>query len=134
MIHEERVKELFQIALYDEHEDRRAAKAGKYYRKDYVAKEMIKSFFAGTLAYILILALCVLNVANSLLDQLNTMNYQEIAIYLAVSYFAFIALYLLITYLIYQIRYTNNRRKLKKYTGHLKQLRKIYSREDRLKM
>ena len=134
MIHEERVKELFQVALYDEHENRGVAKAGKYYRKDYVAKEMIKSFFAGTFAYILILALCVLNVANSLLDQLNTMNFQEIAIYLVVSYLVFMVLYLLITYLVYQIRYTGNRRILKKYTGHLKQLQKIYSREDRLKM
>ncbi len=133
MINEDRVKELFHLDLFDEEEQEELRKAGKYFRNDFVVKEMLISFFAGTLIYLLVLALCILNVANSLLDQLNTMNYTQIAIYLGVSYVAFLALYLLVTYLVYTVRYTRDRRILKKYTGHLKKLESMYVREDKLK-
>ena len=45
MINEDRVKELYRMAVYDAYEDEKCQQTGKYYISDYVGKEMIKSFF-----------------------------------------------------------------------------------------
>lgn len=44
MINEDRVKELYRMAVYDAYEDEKCQQTGKYYISDYVGKEMIKSF------------------------------------------------------------------------------------------
>lgn len=134
MIKEERVKELFRAAVYERNEDKWSRQTGRYYKKDYVGKEMIKSFFAGTLVFILILVLWGLYSADSLLKALNTVDFVESAVTLVLSYVAFLAVYLLITFLVYQIRYIKGRKKLKAYYGYLKRLNKMYKREERLRM
>ncbi len=133
MIHEERVKELFHVAAYDENDEEIIQKAGRYYSSDYVAKELVKSVFSGTLAFILVAAIVVLNVANSLLEQLNSMDYETVILFVGVSYIAFLALYLLVTYLVYQVRYSDYKKVQKDYISHLKKISKIYAREDKLK-
>ena len=133
MIHEDRVRELTHIAIYDENDQEVIQKAGKYYSGDYVAKEMIKSVFSGTLAFALVAAIAVLNVANSLLDQLNSVDYEDIILFVGVAYIAFLALYLLVTYLIYQVRCSDYKQVQKKYLSHLKKISRIYTREDKLK-
>lgn len=133
MIREERVKELFHAAVYDENEEETMQKVGRYYSGDYVAKELVKSFFSGTIAFLLVVAVAVLNVANSLLDELNSMDYEDIILFAGVSYIAFLALYLLATYLIYQVRYANYKKVQKKYISHLKKISRMYSREEKLK-
>ena len=40
MINEERVKELYKVALYDKNEDSLCSPISKYYRKDYIRKEL----------------------------------------------------------------------------------------------
>ena len=44
MINEERVRELYQMAVYDETEDKKCHPMGEYYIWDYVGKEIVKSF------------------------------------------------------------------------------------------
>ena len=53
MISEERVKELYHLAAFDEYENKKYHQAGEYTMWDYVGKEIVKSFFSGTIAFIL---------------------------------------------------------------------------------
>ena len=50
MISEERVKELYHLAAFDEYENKKYYQAGEYTMWDYVGKEIVKSFFSGTIA------------------------------------------------------------------------------------
>lgn len=133
MINEDRVKELYRVALYDSKRGRQTAQYERYYRRDYIRKELIKSVFCGTIVFALIVALWVMNQANSLLDKLNSMDFVEIGVVFGLVYVAFLAIYLLITYLVFQIRFRNGRKELKKYYIHLKNLKKMYQREEKLK-
>ena len=45
MISEERVKELYHLAAFDEYENKKYHQAGEYTMWDYVGKEIVKSFF-----------------------------------------------------------------------------------------
>ena len=48
MINEEKVKELFHVAVYDSKDKRVDKQAASYYGWDYLWKECLKSFFTGS--------------------------------------------------------------------------------------
>jgi hypothetical protein len=133
MINEERVTEMYHMAVYDEKENRQARQMSSYYRRDYIGKEMIKSFFSGTIAYVLIVVLLLLGAAEDVIDRLSSMNLVSTGMMLVILYLAFEFLYLLITVRVYRRRFREGRAELKKYYKHLKSVNKMYTREEKLK-
>lgn len=131
MINEERVKELYKVALYDKNEDSLCSPISKYYRKDYIRKELLKSIFSGTIVYALVIALILMNQADMLFAQMNSLDMVAVALISGLVYVAFLAIYLLITYLVFQIRYTYCSKRTKAYAAHLKKLEKMYAREEK---
>ena len=129
MINEERVRELYQMAVYDENEDKKCHPMGEYYIWDYAGKEIVKSFFSGTIAFGLLVALWVIGDMTAAIAFVNSAD----LIRLVLIYVGFMAIYLLVTVFIYSIRYAEGRKQLRKYAGHLKKVRRMYHREDKLK-
>jgi hypothetical protein len=133
MINEERVTEMYHMAVYDQKENRHSRQMNGYYRRDYIGKEMIKSFFSGTIAYVLIVVLFLLGAAEDVIDRLSSMNLVSTGMMLVILYLAFEFLYLLITVRVYRRRFREGRAELKKYYKHLKSVNKMYTREEKLK-
>lgn len=133
MINEERVRELYQMAVYDQHEDKKCHPMGEYYIWDYVGKELVKSFFSGTIAFGLLVALWVIGDMTATIAFINSADLANLVIRFLLLYVGFMAIYLLVTVFVYSIRYAEGRRELRKYIGHLKKVRKMYHREDKLK-
>lgn len=133
MVNVERVKEFFQMAVYDKHEEVRYRQMGEYYKSDYVGKELVKSVFTGTFAYLLIGALYLMGSIEEILNSLNDVDWMQTVILIGVFYVCFLTLYLIATYAVYGMRYRIGRRHLKKYYGHLKHVNRAYERETKLK-
>ncbi|MCM1105982.1 MAG: hypothetical protein NC355_03465 [Blautia sp.] len=133
MIDEERVKELYHMAVYDVHKDRIDRQMGQYYMWDYVSKELLKSFITGTVAYALLVILWVMSDIEGVTLLVNNLELLDLGVRLLMLYAGFMALYLLATLLVYYMRYRRGRRRLKNYEGHMTRARKLYKREDRLK-
>lgn len=133
MINEERVRELYQMAVFDEHEDKKCHPMGEYYIWDYVGKELVKSFFSGTIAFVLLVVLWGIGDMNAAIAFVNSTDLTNLAIRFILLYVGFMAIYLLATVFIYSVRYAQGRRELRKYVGHLKKVRKMYHREGKLK-
>ena len=95
MIKDERVKELFQLALYDQKDDTLRNQVKSYFKSDYVGKEIIKSFFLGTLAFIFIGALYVLYNAQSLLEKINSLDLVQVGTGTAIIYVVFMVVYMI---------------------------------------
>lgn len=51
MISKERVRHMTKLSEFENEESKACQKATQYFRRDYVAMELIKSFFAGTIAF-----------------------------------------------------------------------------------
>lgn len=134
MINEERVKELYQIALYDQNEAKQYRQVEEYYRNDYISKELIKSFFSGTISFLLLLALWFLGDIEGALENLTKTDNSGTIIWIIVLYVMFMAFYLFCTALVYHVRYKTGKIKLKEYHTHLKKVQKMYEREEKLKM
>jgi hypothetical protein len=133
MIDEERVKELYRMAVYDTQRDKDCGPMGKYYMWDYVGKECIKSFFSGTLAFVLVAALVVLGNLSQLTTLLGENDLIDLAVRILLLYGAFLVVYLLVTAMVYCVRYVYGRKELRGYVNHLRKVRKLYSQEAKRK-
>ena len=109
MINEERVKELYQMAVYDEYEDKECHQMGQYYIWDYVGKELVKSFFSGTIAFMLLVALWGIGDMSAAIAFVNSADLTNLAVRLILLYVGFMAIYLLVTVFVYAVRYAKGR-------------------------
>ena len=134
MVNEERVKNLYKIALYERNEKKYERQTGHYYKKDYVSKEMIKSFFVGTLAYVLLLILWIISTLEAFLRSVNNLEIIKDTVIIVLIYIVFITLYLIATYMIACTRYKEGRVRLREYVKTLKATKKMYEREEKLKI
>ncbi len=131
MIHEERVKEMYHMAVFDEREEKDCHWMGEYYIWDYVGKELVKSFFSGTIAFVLLVVLWGMGDLTARMEMLNQAQLADLITRIGVLYVAFLAVYLLVTAIVYTIRYVNGRKKLRGYAQHLKRARKLGRQEER---
>lgn len=106
----------------------------QYARRDYVSLQLLKSFIVGTIAFGVLFALWALYSMDSLLGRMNNMDFMDILLVVGILYGVFIVIYLLATYLVYNLKYTEGRRKVKKYYNGLKKVNAMYEREERLKI
>lgn len=134
MVNEERVKNLYKIALYERDEKKYERQTGHYYKKDYISKEMIKSFFVGTLAYILLVLLWIISTLDDFLRRVNNLEFVKDTVVILVLYMVFMVLYLAATYWIARSRYKEGKAHLKEYLKALKVTKKMYEREEKLKI
>lgn len=133
MINEDKVKELFYVARYDSEEDRFQKQMSSYYGWDFIWKEVLKSFFTGTLAFIGLTVLAVFTNASQLLADINKIDFQSVGVMLGLIYIAFMLAYIMITIIVYAVRYKTGRKKARQYMEHLKRVGKMYEREEKLK-
>lgn len=134
MVNEDRVKNLYKIAKYEREENQMNRQIGQYYKSDYVGKEMVKSIFYGTIAYVLMVLLWALSNLESFLNSMNNLGIVADVIFIVFLYIVFMLVYLVATYMIFRMRYQVGRKRLKAYTKVLKTVKKMYDREEKLKL
>ena len=133
MVNEQRLHSMIKIAKFDANDGKRCKPMIQYARKDYVALQLLKSFVIGTIAFFIMLGLWVLYSMETLMKQINNMDLIQSAITLGILYVVFMVIYLLATYIIFNVKYTYGRKKVKKYYAGLKKINAMYLREERLK-
>ena len=134
MVNEERIKQFYKIATYEQNEEKKNRKIGQYYKSDYVSRQMIGSIFTGTIAFACFALLWMLSSWEDVLESINNLEIVGIAVEMIIYYVIFMALYLLGTYIVYSVRYVACKKKMKKYIADLKRMQKMYEREEKLKM
>ena len=103
MISKERVRHMTKLAEFENEESKACQKATQYFRRDYVTMELIKSFFAGTIAFGLLFVLWLFYDMENLVKKINDMDMIGFGIRIVMVYLVFLAAYLMITYIIYNL-------------------------------
>lgn len=134
MVNEDRLQQMIKMAVFDKEDGKECRPMEQYERNDYVALKFLESFVTGTIAFGLLFVMWALYEMDELLNTLNTMDLVGFLVPLVIKYVVFLFFYLMITYIVYQKRYTNGRRKVKKYYNSVKKLNRLYEREDKLKL
>lgn len=133
MISKERVRHMTKLAAYEDGEGKNYKKMTQYFRRDYVALELIKSFITGTIAFILMAGLWGVCNMEALMDSLNAKNIITFGTEIVIKYLVFLVIYMIATYIIYNMRYSAGRKKIKNFYNRLKRVSRLYENESKLK-
>ena len=116
MLDEKRIRQMTKLAFFEKKEEKNALRIGRYFRSDYIGKELLKNFFLASIGYILVLAVVVLEFAAGCL---------------IASYLCFLAVYSIAVYVISTIRYQGAQKKLKWYGKELDDLQNMYEEQEK---
>lgn len=133
MVNEERVKQLYKLAVYEQKEEKEHRQVGQFYRSDYIGKEVVKSFFSGSIAYAIMVSLWVIANWDMVMHQINTLAIMDTLVGIVIIYIVFLAVYLFVTALIYYRRYKYSKARLDAYVRDLKAAHVMFEREEKLK-
>jgi predicted membrane protein len=125
---------MIKMAEFDKHDGKSCTPMIQYARKDYVSMNLLKSFVAGTITFGVILGLWALYTMEELLHTINSMDLQAFVISILMKYIVFLVIYMALTYIAANQKYSSGRRKVKQYYNSLKKTEQMYERDERLKL
>ncbi len=99
----------------------------------FIWKEVLKSFFTGTLAFTGLTVLAVFTNAKQLLADINKIDFQSAGVMLGLIYIAFMLAYIMITIIVYAVRYKTGRKKARQIYGTFKTCRKDVRKRRKIK-
>ena len=120
MVNEEKVRLMTKLAVFEENKGKKTLSIGDYYRSDFISKNLLSGFIAGTIAYFLLFAIWALHEGENLVQSLLELDFGHIIFLVIVFYGIFMVLYLTICYLVGDYRYRRSVKSLKAYKKALK--------------
>lgn len=133
MVNEERLRPMVKMAMFDKNDGAECKPMIEYAREDYVAMQLLGSFITGSIAFAILFGMWALCDIDKLLGMLSADKLMTLIIGVGIRYGVFLAVYLIATYVVYHLRYSKGRKKVKKYYASLKKINNIYAREDKIK-
>ena len=131
MLNEERIKLMTRMASYEEHEGKKNVSIGSYFRSDYISLQVLKSVISATLAFVILCGAAVLYDFEVFMQDIYKEDLLVAGKKLLIAYLAFMAVYMVISYVVYSCRYSRARKSLRQYYNNLKQLSLLYEEESR---
>lgn len=131
MLNENKVKMMTKMAIYEKNEGRRMLKTARYFKSDYIAFGILKTLITTSIAYIIMLIMYVLYNMESIIKDINKIDYTEVGTNLIIGYVAMIAVFSAIAFVVYGKQYDNSRNGLKRYFSRLNKLERFYNGNKR---
>ena len=131
MLNEERIKLMTKMAAYEADEGKKNVAIGNYFRGDYNGLQVIKSIISATIAFVIVFGLFVFYDFEVFMSDIYKMDLLGFGRTVITAYLIFVAVYALISYMIYTYRYAKARKSLKMYYNNLKKLAYLYDKEGR---
>ena len=133
MLNDDKIRLMNEIALFEKKERKRERPAEVFFRRDYVAKHMLQSFFAWTLSYGLLLGVVMLYILERILNTVDVMEVVKYARTGILIYLAGLAVFEIITVIVYRRRYAAAVEKREIHYTKLNRLKKRYEIRDRIR-
>lgn len=132
MIHQEKLKKMTQIALYEKKEGKRDLSMYSYQREDYIGWQVLKTVFAVSIAYALILGLIVLLNLEVIIAHFDTLDYKKIIAVAVVAYICLLVFYIKIVINKSREQYNAMRPRVRRYFRGIKKMKSFYAEEDKV--
>lgn len=133
MLNENKVKMMTKMAIYEKNEGRRMLRNAKYYKGDYVALAALKSTITTTIAFIIMLVMVIICNTETIIKQINSMDYATLGKRIAAYYIAALIIYAIISGLYSAYQYDKSRGGIKKYFMRLNKLERFYNGQKKRK-
>ena len=129
MISEEKLKIMTKMAIYEKNEGKDDFEIGKYYKKDYLTFNYIKTWKCATIAYVGLWCLILVANMDTAVLTLGSFKFVLSVIAFILFYVLFVLVYEVLTYKIYSIKYDRAKKRLNEYMEQVEELNKMYEKE-----
>ena len=122
MINEERVILMTKMTVKADDLNREGMRINQFYRGDYVGFEVVKAVISATVLFVVLMGAYALFRFEELLDDFYSgTGLDGLRIYL-LYYFILVGVYVIVSYIVYSLRYNRARKKAREYYHLLKEL------------
>lgn len=133
MLNEDKIRLMTKLAIYEQNDGKESIKSNKYYKKDYVGLKMINTAITITIAYIMCVVLWVIYKVDFFAEKIVSIDIFTLGKKILIIYVIIFIAYMLISYLVYSIKYLKMHDMNIEYSEDLKELYMIYKREEKSK-
>lgn len=126
MLNEDKIRLMTRLSMYEENKGKKMIPIGKYHKKDYVAMKMFHTLLAVAVAYICMIGIWVLTQLETILENLNDMNFVSLGIKLFIGFAALETVFAFVALVIYRKKYEKAVKSLRGYYNNLKRLGNYY--------
>lgn len=131
MLNENKVKVMTRMAMYENGQGAEDKKINMYYKRDYVSFKTLVSVIWMTIGYAMIVALGACIFFDEILKHISVDFLIAFIVAIVALYLAILLLYVIGASQFYKKKYTDARRRLKKFNHHLTRLNRMYEKERR---
>lgn len=125
MLKEEKIRLMTRLAIYENREGKKTKRIAKYFRGDFVSWNVIKTGLSVTIAYVVLVALWAVYTMEELLESITTLDVMDLAQNILLRYLGILAVFIVISYVVYTLRYEKAKRSLKKFYKNLRRLEQV---------
>lgn len=126
MVNEERIKLMTKMAVYEAGEGKQDKAITGYFRSDYISLQILKSIVSATVSFVILFALYIFYDFEIFMKDIYKMDMFQFTRLVLILYLVFTGIFVLITYVVYAIRYNKAKGKIKKFFGNLKRMSVFY--------
>lgn len=126
MVNEEKVRLMTQLALDEKRFYKDELDESGYFRSDYIRSNTLKVLLGYSISYLLIMGLVAMYYVDYLFTNVVQMDMQSMVWLTGCIYVGLLLIITLFCVLFYMTKYTNNRKRLRKYMMEIDKLQKFY--------
>ena len=126
MVNEKKVRLLTQLALDEKRFYKDELDESGYFRSDYIRSNTLKVLLGYSISYLLIMGLVAMYYVDYLFTNVVQMDMQSMVWLAGCIYVGLLLIITLFCVLFYMTKYTNNRKRLRKYMMEIDKLQKFY--------
>lgn len=126
MVNEKKVRLMTQLALDEKRFYKDELDEGGYFRSDYIRSNTLKVLLGYSISYLLIMGLVAMYYVDYLFTNVVQMDMQSMVWLAGCIYVGLLLIITLFCVLFYMTKYTNNRKRLRKYMMEIDKLQKFY--------
>ena len=130
MLNEKRVKHMVKLALFETKSGQEELKASSFYKKDYVAFQVLWSIIWMTIAYVALVTLVGIGFLNDLIETMSKAKLILIGTLILVVYIVLLIIYLFVSRRFYKDKHARAYYRSKEFKADLAQLEVMYEKED----
>lgn len=126
MVNEKKIRLMTQLALDEKRFYKDELDESGYFRSDYIRSNTLKVLLGYSISYLLIMGLVAMYYVDYLFTNVVQMDMQSMVWLAGCIYVGLLLIITLFCVLFYMTKYTNNRKRLRKYMMEIDKLQKFY--------
>ncbi len=129
MLNEKKIRLMTRTAIYEKHEGKEDLKINQYCGGDYVRFNMLKTLIGVTISAVLCSAIYIMYSSEDIFKAIFEIDYAAMAKVLLTAYVLSLIVYVIISFLYYQIKYLRTSKRLKRLKNNLSEIEAL-TQED----